>query len=74
MLLPLAQIESIRVKDANDMVLTCHLFASDGEGLGVATLGPGEPAAENTKRAIGDLATTLSSGASESNDGGGEQT
>jgi hypothetical protein len=61
MLLPLAEIDSIRVTDANRMVLTCHLFASDGQGLGVATLGPGEPPAEKTQQTIAGLAATLSS-------------
>ena len=55
LLLPLAEVDSVRVTDANKMVLTCHLFASGGEGLGVATLGPGEPNAESTKRAIQGL-------------------
>jgi len=41
-------------------VLTCHLFDSASEGLGVATLGPGEPEAGNTARAIVELATIVS--------------
>jgi hypothetical protein len=60
MLLPLAEVNSVRVTDANKMVLTCHLFDSAGEGLGVATLGPGEPKAENTARAIAGLAAIVS--------------
>ena len=60
MLLPLADVRQVRVTDANRMVLTCHLFDSAGEGLGVATLGPGEPKAENTARAIAGLATIVS--------------
>jgi hypothetical protein len=55
MLLPLADIESIKVTDANRMVLSCHLFASAGEGLGMATLGPGEPPPADTARAIAGL-------------------
>jgi hypothetical protein len=60
MLLPLAEVDSVRVTDRNSMVLTCHLFDSAGEGLGVATLGPGEPEAGNTARAIVELATIVS--------------
>ena len=60
MLLPLADVRSVRVTDANRMVLTCHLFASAGEGLGVTTLGPGEPKAEETTRAIAGLAAIVS--------------
>jgi polyhydroxyalkanoate synthesis regulator phasin len=60
MLLPLAAVNAVRVIDANSMVLTCHLFDSDGQGLEIATLGPGEPPAENTQRAIGHLAATIS--------------
>lgn len=60
MLLPLADVNSVRLTDANSMVLTCHLFDSDGQGLEIATLGPGEPPAENTQRTIAGLAATLS--------------
>jgi hypothetical protein len=59
MLLPLADVESVKVTDANHMVLTCHLFASAGEGLEVATLGPGEPKPEDTARAIVGLAAIV---------------
>jgi hypothetical protein len=59
MLLPLADVSSVRVTDANRMVLTCHLFEGGGEGLGIATLGPGEPKAESTTRAIAGLATIV---------------
>jgi len=60
MLLPLADVDSVRVIDHNKIVLTCHLFDSAGEGLGVATLGPGEPKAANTERAIVELAALVS--------------
>jgi hypothetical protein len=60
MLLPLADVDSVRVTDRNRMVLTCHLFDSAGEGLGMATLGPGEPEAANTERAIVELAALVS--------------
>ena len=60
MLLPLAEVSSVRVTDANHMVLTCHLFDSAGEGLGVATLGPGEPKAEDTARAIAGVTAIVS--------------
>jgi hypothetical protein len=60
MLLPLAEVDSVRVTDTNSMVLTCHLFNSAGEGLGVATLGPGEPEAGNTARAIVELSAIVS--------------
>ncbi len=60
MLLPLADVRSVRVTDENHMVLTCHLFTSAGEGLGVTTLGPGEPKAEETTRAIAGLAAIVS--------------
>lgn len=59
MLLPLADIRSIRVLDANDMVLTCHLFDSSGEPMGVATLGPAEAPADNTARAIAGVAAVV---------------
>jgi hypothetical protein len=62
MLLPLADIESVRVTDANRMVLTCHLFTSAGTELGVTTLGPGEPQPESTTRAIAGLAAIVSGG------------
>jgi hypothetical protein len=54
-LLPLADIETVKVTDANRMVLSCHLFASSDEGLGMVTLGPGEPPSEDTRRAIAGL-------------------
>jgi len=38
-LLPLADVQSVKVTDSNRMVLTCHLFASGGTDLGVATHG-----------------------------------
>ncbi len=60
MLLPLAEVDSVRVVDRNRMVLTCRLFESAGEGLGLSTLGPGEPAPENTARAVGELAAIVS--------------
>ena len=59
MLLPMAEVDSLRVVDRNSMVLTCHLFESAGEGLGVATLGPGEPDACNTARAIVELSALI---------------
>lgn len=62
MLLPLADVDSIRLTDANRMVLSCHLFDSDGQSLEIATLGPGEPPAEDTQRTIAGLAATLSAG------------
>ncbi len=58
-LLPLADIESVRVTDANRMVLTCHLFSSAGEPMGVATLGPADPPAEKTAQAIAGLAAIV---------------
>ena len=60
MLLPLAEVESLRVTDRNSIVLTCHLFDSAGEGLGITTLGPGEPEAGNTARAIVELSAIVS--------------
>jgi len=59
-LLPLADVDSVRVVDRNSMVLTCHLFDSAGEGLGIATLGPGEPKPENTVCAVAELAAIVS--------------
>jgi hypothetical protein len=64
-LLPLTSVESVRVTDANATVLTCHLFESEGQALGLATLGAGEPAPESTAQAIVGLASLLSSGESE---------
>jgi hypothetical protein len=60
MLLPLAEVDSLRVTDRNSIVLTCHLFDSAGEGLGITTLGPGEPEAGNTARAIVGLSAIVS--------------
>lgn len=60
-LLPLSQVESVRVIDANRTVLTCRLFESDGQGLGVATLGSDEPPVENTSQAVASLAAIISS-------------
>jgi hypothetical protein len=59
MLLPLAEVGSVRVTDKNHTVLTCHLFNSAGEGLGIATLGPGEPSARGTAQAIVELAAIV---------------
>jgi len=59
MLLPLADVDSLRVTDANHMVLTCHPFTSAGTDLGVATLGPGEPTSEDTRRAIAGLSVII---------------
>jgi hypothetical protein len=67
MLLPLADVNSVRLTDANSMVLTCHLFDSDGQNLEIATLGPGEAPAEDTQRTIAGLAATLSGGGSRDN-------
>ncbi len=60
MLLPLAEVDSVRVTDRNSMVLTCRLFDSAGEGLGMATLGPGEPETAPAARAIAELAAIVS--------------
>ena len=60
MLLPLAEVDSLQVTDRNSIVLTCHLFDSAGEGLGITTLGPGEPEAGNTARAIVELSAIVS--------------
>jgi hypothetical protein len=65
MLLPLAGVESVRVTDANSMVLTCHLFECEKQGLGLATLGAGEPTHESTAQAIVGLVANLSSGESD---------
>jgi hypothetical protein len=44
------------------MVLTCHLFASAGEPMGLATLGPGDPPADKTAQAIAGLAAIVAGG------------
>jgi hypothetical protein len=77
MLLPLAEVHAVRVTDANRIVLTCHLFNSDAQGLGIATLGPGEPSAENTQQAIVALAAIISGegegeGTDDTSTGGGK--
>ncbi len=59
-LLPLTNVESIRLTDANHTVLTCRLFESEGHGVGVATLGSDEPPPEKAGQAIVGLATILS--------------
>jgi hypothetical protein len=58
-LLPLAEVESVRVTDRNSTVLTCQLFNSAGEGLGIATLGSGEPGALHIARAVVDLSAIV---------------
>ena len=67
-LLPLAEAESVRITDKNNTVLTCHLFDSAGEGLGVATLGPSEPKADDTARAIAGLSAIVSGASSPTNE------
>lgn len=67
MLLPLSEGKSVRVADKNQMVLTCHLFESDGQGLGLCTLGPGDPNPIPTSQALVDLATIMTPPPSEGN-------
>jgi chromosome segregation ATPase len=55
-LLPLADVNSIRISDTNQMVLSCRLFETGGQGLGVATLGPGEPSPQDAERVVRELA------------------
>jgi hypothetical protein len=59
MLLPIAEGKAVRVTDKNQMVLTCHLFESDGQGLGLCTIGPGEPSPLPTSQALFDLAAIM---------------
>jgi hypothetical protein len=68
MLLPLAEVHAVRVTDANSIVLTCHLFNSEEQGLGIATLGPGEPSLENTQHAVVELAAIISGDGDDTND------
>jgi hypothetical protein len=58
-LLPLADVDSIRVSDTNRIVLCCRLFETDGQGLGVATLGPGEPSVPEADRVVNELAVAV---------------
>jgi hypothetical protein len=60
MLVPLADVEEVRVMDTNHTVLCCHLFKADDQGLGVLTLGPGEADPEATTHAIADLSLFVS--------------
>jgi hypothetical protein len=64
-MLPLANVETVRLTDSNSTVLTCRLFEAEGEGLGVATLGSDEPPNEDARQAVAGLAAILSSGRSE---------
>ncbi len=59
MLLPLADVSSVRISDTNQIVLSCRLFATGGQGLGVATLGPGEPSREDADRVVSELTTAV---------------
>jgi chromosome segregation ATPase len=58
-LLPLADVDSVRVRDTNRIVLSCRLFETGGQGLGVATLGPGEPSVPDADRAVNELAVAV---------------
>ena len=58
-LLPLADVDSVRVRDTNRIVLACRLFETGGQGLGVATLGPGEPSVPDADRAVDELAVAV---------------
>lgn len=59
MLLPLADVSSVRVSDTNQIVLSCRLFSTAEQGLGVATLGPGEPSPEDADRVVSELAAAV---------------
>jgi chromosome segregation ATPase len=59
MLLPLADVAAIRISDTNRIVLSCRLFSSGGQGLGVATLGPGEPSSEDADRVVSELSEVV---------------
>jgi len=65
-LLPLAEVDAIRVSDTNRMVLTCRLFETGGQGLGVATLGPGEPSSQDADRVVSELAVAVAGKSSDS--------
>jgi hypothetical protein len=58
-LLPLADVDSIRVRDTNRIVLSCRLFETGGQGLGLATLGPGEPSLPDADRVVNELAVAV---------------
>jgi hypothetical protein len=58
-LLPLADVDSIRVRDTNRIVLSCRLFETGGQGLGLATLGPGEPSGPDADRVVSELAVAV---------------
>jgi hypothetical protein len=59
MLLPLADVSAVRISDTNHIVLSCRLFTTGGQGLGVATLGSGEPNPQDTDRVVSELATAV---------------
>jgi hypothetical protein len=67
-LLPLADVQAVRVSDANRMVLSCRLFETGGQGLGVATLGPGEPSAQDAERVVRELAVAVAGKFSDSDE------
>jgi hypothetical protein len=58
-MLPLADVESVRLTDANKTILTCRLFETEDMVLGVATLGSDEPPAEGAKKAVVGLSAIL---------------
>ena len=58
-LLPLADVDSIRVRDTNRIILSCRLFETGGQGLGLATLGPGEPSVPDADRVVSELAVAV---------------
>jgi|GEM_PF-2318859 hypothetical protein len=58
-LLPLADVDAIRLSDTNRVILSCRLFETGGQGLGVATLGPGEPSAQDADRVVNELAVAV---------------
>ena len=58
-LLPLADVDSIRVRDTNRIILSCRLFETGGQGLGLATLGPGEPSVPDADRVVNELAVAV---------------
>jgi hypothetical protein len=55
-LLPLAEVDSIRVRDTNRIILSCRLFETGGQGLELATLEPREPSVPDADRVVNELA------------------
>jgi chromosome segregation ATPase len=63
-LLPVAEVLSVRLEAQNHVVVSCHLFQSGESGLGLATIGTGDPELRVVQRTVKSLAAVVASGSS----------